>query len=120
MYGQSESQSSEKSFAFVIAGCAAVLISIGFVLLARGPNKQTGDVHFVSKINPNKASVASLVRLPGVGPVRAKDIVAYRQRITNSSGNVAFQEPNDLQNVKGIGPKTVEKIEMWLKFDQKP
>jgi len=120
MYGQSESQSSEKSFAFVIAVCAAVLISIAFVFLIGGSNKQTGDVHFVSKINPNNASAVSLVRLPGIGAVRADDIVAYRQRITNSFGNVAFQEPNDLQNVKGIGPKTVEKIEMWLKFDQEP
>ena len=34
-----------------------------------------------------------------------------------NNGTPAFQNPNDLQKVKGIGPKTVENIREWLKFE---
>ncbi len=67
-----------------------------------------------SKINPNNASVASLIRLPGIGPVRAAAIVEYRAAMTGSTK--AFSSCADLQKVKGIGPKTAESIGRWLCF----
>ena len=66
------------------------------------------------KINPNNASVASLIRLPGIGPGRAAAIVEYRGTMTGSTK--AFGSCSDLEKVKGIGPKTAESIERWLCF----
>ena len=49
----------------------------------------------------NKAPGHELVLLPGVGPTRAGAIVDSRR----SDG--AFDGPDDLERVRGIGPKTV-------------
>ena len=50
------------------------------------------------KLNINRASVNELDGLPGVGPVLAARIAAYRQ----SNGN--FASVDDLRKVSGIGP----------------
>ena len=67
-------------------------------------------------INPNTATVASLIRLPGIGISRANAIVVYRDKIVMDNGMVAFANSGDLQNIKGIGPKTVENTNEYLKF----
>jgi hypothetical protein len=72
------------------------------------------DITVYSTVNPNLAAMESLVRLPGVGPATADSIIKYRQGTPD--GKEAFTKPADLQGIKGIGPKTVEKIEPWLNF----
>ncbi len=72
------------------------------------------DIAVYDTVNPNLATLDSLVRLPGVGPSTAGSIIEYRQDIPD--GKEAFTKPADMQGVKGIGPKTVEKIEPWLNF----
>jgi len=57
------------------------------------------------KININVASEAELQNLPNVGPVIAKRIVRYRNE------NGGFKQTEDLLKVKGIGKKTLAKIE---------
>jgi competence ComEA-like helix-hairpin-helix protein len=111
-----------QSFAFVISVCVAVFFSYGFVSnLVRSGSAFSGcEVKLESRINPNDAPVASLVRLPGIGMARAGAIVAYRQRskfIGKDSSSPAFRNCNDLQKVSGIGPKTVQNINEWLKFE---
>jgi DNA uptake protein ComE-like DNA-binding protein len=69
------------------------------------------------RINPNTASVASLMRLPGIGRARAIDIVHFRAGVETRP---AFQSPADLQAVKGIGPKTAETIAPYLTFATGP
>jgi competence protein ComEA len=69
------------------------------------------------KVNPNCASVESLIRLPGVGFSRAEAIIAYRDNFVKVYGKQAFENGEDLMKVKGIGPKTVENIKKWLDFD---
>ena len=49
-------------------------------------------------VNINRATAAELENLPGVGPSTAQAIIDYR----NSHG--LFASPEDLLNVKGIGP----------------
>jgi competence protein ComEA len=49
-------------------------------------------------VNINRASVSELDALPGVGPSTAQAIVDYRM------ANGPFGSPEDLLNVKGIGP----------------
>ena len=55
-------------------------------------------------IDINMADAASLQTLPGIGETKAADIVAYRE------ANGPFATVDDLQNVKGIGEKTLEKL----------
>lgn len=54
------------------------------------------------KININKASVQTLVKLKNVGPKIAKRIIEFREK------NGPFEKPEDIVKVKGIGPKTFE------------
>jgi competence ComEA-like helix-hairpin-helix protein len=108
-------QSRIQSLAFVIAAAIAVCIAAGFVLLWFSAEQQS-EVQLQGRINPNDAPPASLMRLPGIGITRAGAIVAYRES-PNGSDNPAFRNCDDLQNVKGIGPKTAQSICQWLEFE---
>jgi competence protein ComEA len=110
-------QNRVRSFAFVISVCLCVLLSLGFIS-SFGNAGQPSGVELESRINPNNAPVASLVRLPGIGVSRALAIVAYREEFSKADSNSpAFRSCEDLQKVKGIGPKTVEDICESLKFE---
>jgi competence protein ComEA len=61
----------------------------------------------VDKINVNSASVEQLQELPGVGPVTAERIVAYRDK-------TPFSTPEQLMEVKGIGAKTFAKMKDFI------
>ncbi len=56
------------------------------------------------KIDLNRAGSWLLEALPGIGEVRAGDIISYREQ------NGLFRNINELLKVKGIGPATFEKI----------
>ena len=78
------------------------------------------------RIDPNEADWPELTRLPGIGETLAKRIVAYRQENrVEASGDTdppapVFQRPEDLQAVRGIGPKTVERLAPLLKLPLPP
>ena len=55
-------------------------------------------------VNINAADVEELEKLPGIGEVLAQRIIEYR------SANGEFSSIEDLDNVKGIGEKTLEKL----------
>ncbi len=115
---QADSQQKRiQSFAFVIATCAAVLLGVCFSRHYLAKTDKSCGFHLDNRINPNSAPVISLTRLQGIGPSRAGEIIAYRQNFQLKNDKPAFQKPDDLQNIKGIGPKTVEKMEKWLKFE---
>ena len=109
-----------QSFAFVTSVFIAVCLSFGFI-----SNSGRGQQNFIrceveleDRINPNLAPVESLVRLPGMGPVRAGAIVEYRENFNVKEAAIpAFRNCDDLQKVKGIGPKTSQNINELLKFD---
>lgn len=61
-------------------------------------------------LDPNTASLASLQRLPGIGELRAADIVAWR----TAHGPRPFAGPADLDAVPNIGPGTVAKMAPYL------
>ncbi|MCO6465533.1 MAG: ComEA family DNA-binding protein [Bradyrhizobiaceae bacterium] len=67
--------------------------------VARTASKQAP----LGKVRINTASRAMLMRLPRVGPAMAEKIIAERERRP-------FTSVEDLTRVKGIGPKTIEKL----------
>ncbi len=58
----------------------------------------------LSKVNINTASASQLETLPGIGPVKAQNIVAYR------IDNGPFLSKEELQNVSGIGEQTYDDL----------
>jgi len=113
-------QNKIQSFAFVISVCVAVCFSFGFAWNFIRSESAFGrcELELEGRINPNDAPLESLVRLPGLGIGRAGAIVAYRENFNGKdSESPAFRNLDDLQKVSGIGPKTVQNISEWLKFD---
>ena len=90
-----------------------VAICGGFILSAVGSQGNVSDIILSNTINPNTATVESLMRLPGIGGSKARSIVEYRQ-----SGAVVFRNATDLENIKGIGPATSAKLAPYLCFDE--
>lgn len=59
-------------------------------------------------LDPNALRALDWERLPGIGPALAARIVFDRQR------NGAFHSLMDLERVRGIGPKTVDRIRRFF------
>ncbi len=99
--------------AVVLAAAAAMLI---FFALGQGsfepltglPPSDTvagyGHTGAAKQIDINTASAEQLTTLPGIGPARAADIVAWREE------NGPFRYPEELIRVEGIGTGTLEQI----------
>jgi len=62
------------------------------------------------KVNINTAGLEKLVKLPGIGPVKAQAIIEYRENIGK------FESINEITKVKGIGKVTMAKIESYLEI----
>jgi competence protein ComEA len=62
------------------------------------------------KINVNSADLAALQRLPGIGPVLAQRIIAFRDSIGG------YANADELLDVQGIGEKKLAGIEEYLEF----
>ena len=55
-------------------------------------------------VSVNRATASELRQLPGIGPVTAERIVAYRER------HGPFRVPEDLMGVSGIGSRTLARL----------
>ena len=99
----------------VILVAVASLTCISSPLLAAEPvNTPTAakeSVTVANLTNINTAPSAEIEKLPGVGKKSAAAIVAYR----TEKGE--FKTPKDLLKVKGIGKKTLEKIQNLISFE---
>jgi competence protein ComEA len=64
------------------------------------------------RIDLNQATWMELIQLPGVGQALAERIIQYRD------DHGPFQSVEELDDVSGIGPKTIEKLRPWLIIDE--
>ena len=65
-------------------------------------------------VNLNTATSEELQEVPGIGPATADKILQARK----SYG--AFKSVDDLQAIKGIGPKRLEKMRKYLTVSKPP
>ena len=109
------------SIGFAIAVCMCVAAGLAFAVRMMDASADHRPLAIEDRINPNIASPASLGRLPGIGPARARAIVDYRrQRLEHDPDGPAFSRPQDLQKIAGIGPATAGTVRPWLSFDARP
>ena len=103
--------------------CAAGVTLLGLAILGwQGgvprfpvPLERTGvgnsqnDIRLQVRINT--ASASELSALPGIGPAMARRIVSDRE------DHGRYLTLMDLKRVQGVGPKTLEQIRRFLRFD---
>jgi len=110
-----------QSFAFIISELICAALAVGIVTSCFAGNSSTiasREIALEEKINLNDAPAVSLARLPNIGRLRAQAIVAYRENfVLQEVYRLAFRDCNDLQKVKGIGPKTAKNMSKYLKFE---
>ncbi|MCE5230915.1 ComEA family DNA-binding protein [bacterium] len=61
------------------------------------------------RIDINRAGLVELDRLPGIGPAKARAIIETRDRLGG------FRSIEQLDEVKGIGPATIERLRPLIK-----
>ena len=71
------------------------------------PLTKNGKV-LTGKLNINTADEDQLRMLPGIGPAKARRVLAYRKK------HGRFKRVRDLRRVKGFGYKTVKKLSSYL------
>lgn len=76
---------------------------------AKAKAKAGTGPQYTGSVNLNTCSETELCSLSGIGEVKAKAIMAYRE------ANGGFKSVDEIMQVKGIGAKTFEKIKARLK-----
>jgi len=91
-------------------GLGSLRRSVDRLASAQAPPELPGR----ATIDPNTADAATLTRLPGIGPVTAARIVAYRDE------HGPFADAGALLAVPGVGPATLEAVRPFLTFEVEP
>jgi comEA protein len=98
----------------VVAGSIGVAVVPPSDSLAHSAATEEGETHSGAEnaavpvdlfpIDLNRASRELIEELPGIGPAKAKAIVELRERLGS------FRSVDELEEVRGIGPRTVERL----------
>lgn len=82
--------------------------NISVVASTTASSAMSQDEKNTTLVNLNTATEADLQTISGIGAKRATDIIAYRE------ANGGFKSVDDLNNVSGIGDKTMESIRPYV------
>ena len=124
----------------VSARVTAIMVALWMIMGAtalRTPPSTAADSRKpigLNTVDPNIAPWWELTVLPRIGETIARRIVRFRTSSVSDPPNDSdssnepdpsvdeptFSKPADLERVRGIGPKTVERIAPWLRFEQIP
>ncbi|NQG97591.1 ComEA family DNA-binding protein [Streptococcus suis] len=85
--------------------------NISVVASTTASSAMSSEEKSTSQVNLNTATEADLQTISGIGAKRAADIIAYRE------ANGGFKSVDDLNNVSGIGDKTMESIRPYVTVD---
>ncbi len=84
-------------------------LSTEFPIVSIQPASSQSAILLGQKIDINSATREDLEALPGIGPSLAERIVKYR------GVHGRFKAIDELDNISGIGEKTVERLKEFLK-----
>lgn len=87
-------------YTIAIIVTSALILCIAVNVGAKTPTLDTIDL--------NTASAAELVKLPGIGVSRSRDIIDHRKRRP-------FRRPSDLMKVRGIGRKIYMRVKPFIR-----
>ncbi|HTQ39036.1 MAG TPA: helix-hairpin-helix domain-containing protein [Pirellulales bacterium] len=101
--------------AVTAAFCFFALVALAWYWVAQGglrgrlieiehANQATAEF----KVDVNTADWPELITIPEIGQTLAERIVEYRQQ------HGPFQSVDDLRHVRGIGPKTLERLKAYV------
>jgi len=97
----------------LVLASVIVLTGVVWIRYAGSP----GDLSSISPEstypNLNRDPATRIEEIPGIGPVRSKAIARHRRR------HGPYERYQDLKNVHGIGPETIEKIKPYSKLREK-
>lgn len=114
LYQESEASSSQSASGNYSSGDSTVsssqaVYSSSKTISSTSSSKSTTSKATVSEpVNINTATLEQLESVPYIGPTKAQAIIDYR------SAHGKFSSIDGLDNVKGIGSKTIEKIRKYL------
>lgn len=89
----------------LVASALAVVLALG---LSAGSALAATKPAPAGKININTATAEQLTAVPGIGVKLAARIVEHRQK------NGSFKSVQELMNVKGVGEKSLTRLEPFL------
>jgi len=101
----------------IVAGAASVWVAAGgagvHAAQAAAPQAKSGGVSAAPQaaIDVNSATDAQLASIPGIGPALARRIIEHREQ------NGPFRRVEDVLLVRGIGEKSFQKIQPYLKVE---
>jgi len=68
------------------------------------------------QLDPNTATLAELLAVPGMGTARAQALISHRNTQTAQGTSPAFITPSDLSKVPGFGPATLQRVAPFLVY----
>lgn len=82
-------------------------LSDNFEIITASDNSESSVENMI--VNLNTATVDQLISLDGIGEVKAKSIVKYREK------HGSFKKKSEIMKVKGIGKATYKLIKDYIK-----
>ena len=95
----------------MLALVVLIFISLTLIILATNQPSNSDNAAINTRIDLNNATAAELALLPGIGPSLAHEIIEHRTEVGG------FVSMSQLDQVKGIGERRIEKLRPLLTID---